>query len=148
MGIISSQIISQVVQGDGRTSVQERHRDHHGVDHEIQYLAAVGLDVNAVLTARAEKLGAAIDMRDAVEAEAANFEVPLTRMAFVRRFTSTERKAIAAAAKINEDVAEFWNMLGWTQSVRVSAIETQTALTMFEQLLLIGPGRAAIIGAS
>lgn len=115
--------------------------------HTAEYLASPGFDVEAVLLARAVNLGTAIDMREAVEAEASNFEVPLTRIQYVRRFTSAERKAIAAAAKTNDDVAEFWNMLGWADGVHLSAPEVQSALAMFEAAGLIGAGRAAEIGA-
>lgn len=149
MPIVSSQIVSSSVQVDGRSLVKERHIDHHGVTHEKEYLADVGLDVEAVLTARAVNLGAALDMRGLVEAEAVNFEVPLTRIQYVRRFTSAERKAIAATAKTNDDVAEFWNMLSWADGgIHISAPEVQSALQMFEQAGLIGAGRAAIIGAT
>lgn len=149
MPIVSSQIISSSVQADGRALVKERHRDNNGVDHDIEYTAAVGMDTGAVLAARAQKLGVALDMRDAVEAEAVNFDIPLTRIAYVRRFTSAERKAIATAAKSNDDVAEFWNMLSWADGgIHISSPEVQSALQMFEAAGLVGTGRAAIIGAA
>ena len=149
MPIVSSQIVSSSVQVDGRLLVKERHVDHNGKTHEHEYLAAIGLDVDAVLTARAANIGAAIDMRDAVEAEANNFEIPLTRIAYVRRFTSVERKAIANAAKTNDSVGEFWNMLSWADGgIHIKSPEVQGALQMFETAGLIGVGRAAVIGAA
>ncbi len=148
MPIISSKIISTVLQVDGRTSITERHKDHSGVDHDMTYLAAVGLDTQAVLVARAANIGEAIDKRDAVEAEAANFVLPISRVAYVRRFTATERKAIYAQTKSNADVEDFWNMLLMADNgVHLNDPEVKRGLQMFEAGGLIGKGRAATIGA-
>src|SRR5688500_13114432 len=111
MPIISSQIASQTVQIDARTAVIERHRDHNGVDHDVSYLATVGMDIEAVLSARAIKMGAEIDRQEAVEAEANNFELPISQINYVRRFTTVERHAIYSAAKTNVAVEDFWNLL-------------------------------------
>lgn len=149
MPILSSQIISSSTQVDGRSLVKERHVDHNGKPHDYEYLAAIGLDVGAVLAARAANIGAEIDMREAVEAEAGNFNILLTRIEYVRRFTVIERKAIATAAKTNDDVDDSWNMLGWAnEGINIMSSEVQGALQLFETLGLIASGRAAIIGAA
>jgi len=144
---ISSQIISQSVQIDGRTSVLERHI-YAGKSYDVQYLADVGLDIDAVLLLRGENIEAAIVARDAAIAEAANFRTPITRIQYIRRFTSAERQAIDAAAQVSPDVKEFMNMLTWAEDVDVGSPEVQYSLAMFEQAGLIGEGRAAIIGSS
>lgn len=45
-------------QADGRRYVVETHTDHLGVAHRVEYLAAVGTDTAAVMTARATQLEA------------------------------------------------------------------------------------------
>jgi hypothetical protein len=53
MSITSSQIVNQVEQVGGRTSVDEVHTDHLGGTHPISYLAAVGANLSANLAAHA-----------------------------------------------------------------------------------------------
>ncbi len=148
MPVISSQIVSTSVQVDGRSLVKELHIDHTGKPYEVEYLAEAGLDVADVLALRGENIGAGIDARDAAIAEAANFRVPITKIQYIRRFTSEERQAIDAAAQANASVREFMNMLNWAEDVDVGSAEVQYALAMFEQAGLIGSGRAATIGAA
>ena len=52
MAIISSQVIEDQAQKDGRRSIRERHIDHLGTYHFVQYLADVGMDINAIMLAR------------------------------------------------------------------------------------------------
>lgn len=147
MPIITSQIISQSVQVDERILVKERHIDHLGVVYDYEYSAAADLDTVAVLSARAENLGTEIDRREAVLAEAVNFELPISQVDYARRFTATERQAIYTAAKTNAAVEDFWNMLLLAKNgVHLSAPEVMGGLILFEQAGLIGAGRAAIIG--
>lgn len=148
MPIVSSSIVSRSAQVDGRILVKERHTDSNGRIYEQEYLADVGLDIDAVLMARATNIGNALDARDAAIAEASNFRVPITRIQYIRRFTSDERQAIDAAAQVNAAVKEFMNMLSWAEDVDVGSPEVQYSLQMFEQAGLIGVGRAAIIGAA
>lgn len=56
MSIVSSELTEETAQADGRFWVEERHTDHVAVVHVIRYLAGVGLDVEAVLAARAGTL--------------------------------------------------------------------------------------------
>lgn len=127
--------------------VKERHIDHLGIAHDLEYLASVGLDIQAVLTERAANMGAAIDQREAVLAEALNFELPISQVDYARRFTSAERQTIYTAAKSNAAVEDFWNMLLLAKNgVHLSAPEVMAGLVLFEQAGLIGEGRAAIIG--
>lgn len=62
MSIVSSDILSDSPQKDGRRDIRERHIDHLGVEHLRQYLAAAGADAAAALTAYAARLPG--DLRD------------------------------------------------------------------------------------
>lgn len=65
MSIVSSVILSDSPQKDGRRDIRELHIDHLGVEHLRYYLAAVeaGIDVSAALMAYANRLPG--DLRDA-----------------------------------------------------------------------------------
>lgn len=52
MPIVSSQIVLDHQQVDGRRHVQERHIDHRGVVNNVFYLAEPGADANTALNAR------------------------------------------------------------------------------------------------
>ena len=56
MPITSSTYTLGPVQADGRRYCEERHTDHTGFVHVIEYLASVGVDPAAVLAARATAL--------------------------------------------------------------------------------------------
>ena len=53
MSIVSSEIITNDLQGDGRRKIVERHTDHLGVESLAHYRAEPGFDVDARLLARA-----------------------------------------------------------------------------------------------
>lgn len=53
MSIVSSVLLTEGAQKDGRAWVQETHTDNIGLKYVIRYLAAVGLDTATVLAARA-----------------------------------------------------------------------------------------------
>jgi hypothetical protein len=58
--IVSSKIIADLVQRDGRHWITERHVDNAGIEHLVTYLAAVGTDAAAVMAARVAQLAADI----------------------------------------------------------------------------------------
>lgn len=66
MSIVSSTHTVGHAQIDGRRQVIETHVDHLGVAHVASYLASVGTDYAAVMSARATQIEA-----DLAEAEAA-----------------------------------------------------------------------------
>jgi hypothetical protein len=111
MPIVNSTILSAVPQVDGRISVHEQHTDHNGKTYDVVYLADPDMDINAVLMARAENIGKEIDARAAIEAEAQNFEIPMTERQFLRRFTVAERVAIRNAAETDPVIADFLDFL-------------------------------------
>lgn len=67
MAIVSSTVSQEGAQKDGRKWTREVHTDGQGRVYEFPYLAAAGLDINAVLAARAITLAADLA---AAEAEA------------------------------------------------------------------------------
>lgn len=52
MPIVSTEIVEDRIQIDGRRFIAERHVDHLGVGHVIRYLAESAADPNAVASAR------------------------------------------------------------------------------------------------
>lgn len=56
MPIVSSTVSEEVAQKDGRKWVEERHTDHVGLVYVLRYLASSGVDINAVLSARATQI--------------------------------------------------------------------------------------------
>lgn len=145
MPIVSSVILTDTLQVDGSRSVLERHTDQSGKGYDLQYFAAPGLDLQAVLAERAARLGAEIDARLAAEAEAANFTLPLTRKQFLDRFTALEYAAVRAAAAQNATLDFYWQKLMVAESVYLSNAETQAGVQMLEQTGLIAAGRATEI---
>jgi hypothetical protein len=57
VAIVSSSLALDRAQKDGRFWVTETHTDHVGVKYLVNYLASVGIDTSAVLTARATQIG-------------------------------------------------------------------------------------------
>jgi len=156
MPIITSQIIQALPQADGRSYITERHTDHTGATHDHEYLADVGLDTDLVMRLRAERLGAAIDAREAAEAAAQNFVLPVTKYTFRQRFTEAERIACDAFNATYEqnpaltDAQRAMIRSGLEDFSAASAILPSIAMPMlnlYEALGLIAPGRAAEIGA-
>lgn len=154
MPIISSQIVSATVQASGDRSVHERHTDHAGRSYDVSYFAPASMDIAAVLSARAERIGADVDAREAVAAEAANYTLPLTKLEFRQRFTPAERAAIddfndnyatselltAAQKSAMRVTLEDYRV---AQNILLTDSGTIRGVQMYEALGLISPGRAA-----
>lgn len=66
MPIVSSEIVEDRVQVDGRRSVHERHTDDQGRVHEVAYLAEAGENVTTAMNSRVAQINAQL-----VEAELA-----------------------------------------------------------------------------
>jgi hypothetical protein len=67
VSIVSSALTQELAQKDGRFWVEERHTDNLGLIWPVRYLAAIGTNVNALLTSRAVQIAA-----DLVAAEIAS----------------------------------------------------------------------------
>lgn len=115
--ITSSSIVSTATQVDGRSYVIESHIASDGRDIRVEYLADVGLDTNAVLLQRAANIQADLQAKEAVDLAAQNYEIPLTPMQFLERFTLQERIAIRAQRASNPAIDDYLDYLD-----KVSAI--------------------------
>lgn len=147
MPIISSQIVSQTVQIDGRKSVTEQHRGHNFVTYEVNYIADADLDINAVLAARAIAIGEEIDRRELIAIEAAKFELPLSQIEFLKRFTKEERTAVYQAKRDDVEVEDVWNfVMAAKDGIHLGNPLTLYGLAVLEAKGLIAVGRAVIIG--
>lgn len=71
MPVVSSTIVEDAPQADGRRWIVERHADHLGVARFLRYMAAQGLNVTAIMTARIAGLNAELT-RNEVEANIAS----------------------------------------------------------------------------
>lgn len=60
MAIVSSTLLAEAAQTDGRFWVQETHTDQLSVQYVVRYLAAIGTDTAALLAARATQISADI----------------------------------------------------------------------------------------
>jgi hypothetical protein len=160
MPIITSQIIRELPQADGRSYITERHVDHNGKSYDVEYLADAGLDTALVMQLRADKIGAEIDAREAAEAQALNFVLPVSKVAWRRRFTAAEQDIIDA---FNEGgylthpaldeatkgaIRRGLVLYAATTDINPLDPDTQALLGLYTALGLLAPGRAAEIGAA
>lgn len=148
MPIINSVITKTVEQVDGRTDVTESHIDQNGIEYQVNYLAAVGLDLNAVLMERAALIGADIDAKAAVTAAAQAYELPLSTTQFLGLLTRPERIAIRKAAVSDDALADYLDYLAKTRGIYRKAPLGQTTingLNYLESVGLLAAGRAAEI---
>ena len=154
--ITASEIIKQVPQIDGRISVTERHTYDDGATQEINYLADPNLDLQLVADSRAANINAALQAKEAALAESLNFEVPLFKSEFRDLFTTEEQIYIDnfnATYQSNpnlsiEQKAGILSALAYYADagrVYLSHPKTIAFVNMYEQLGLIGVGRAAEI---
>lgn len=154
--IISSEIISNIPQIDGRRDVTELHTYSDGATQTINYLAASDLDLQLVADQRAVNINAEIDRKERALAEAMNFEVPLDKAEFRDLFTQAEREAIdefndtylslsflseAQKKAIRSGLAYYKD----AKRIYLSNQQTIATLQMYEALGLIGSGRATEI---
>lgn len=69
----------------------------------------------------------------------------LTKYEFLKRFTSTERKAITAAAVVDEDIADFKLLLDAATDVDCGNEDTIAGVNSLEASGILAAGRAAQI---
>lgn len=157
MPIVSSQFVSGIPQADGRVYIVERHTDHNGASYDHEYLADAGADVALVMALRAQNIGAEIDAREAAEQAASGFSIPLSKYQFRLRFTQAERlacDAFNAGFEAHPGLSEGQRAAirtGLADFNAATSVQPQLALPilqLYEALGLIGPGRAAEIGAA
>lgn len=110
MPIIDSLLRDNTLQADGSHNVTERHTDHAGRTYDIVYNCPVGVDPLQVLSVRAAKIGAEVDARDVAEALATNFDLPISWVDFIDRFTPQERIAVRAARLVDPMIDDFLDL--------------------------------------
>lgn len=69
----------------------------------------------------------------------------LSKYEFLKRFTSVERKAINAAAKVNADIEDFKTLLDAAQEVDCGNEDTVAGVNALEAAGILAAGRAAQI---
>lgn len=66
----------------------------------------------------------------------------ITKLAFKMRFTDVERKTIRAAAKVNEDIEDFWDLVKDANYIDLSLQEVINGVKFLETSSLLVAGRA------
>lgn len=154
--IISSEIVRQITQVDGRIDVTERHTYDDGATQDISYLADPALDLRLVATQRAANINAQLTLKEAALSEAMNFEVPLFKAEFRDLFTQAERENIdefnatyldstLLTAEQKRAIRSGLAYYADAKRIYLSNPQTIATLQMYEALGLIGAGRAAEI---
>lgn len=72
----------------------------------------------------------------------------LTKLEYLRRFNQDERIAIRSAAEASPQLQDYLAMMELAQDIDTEDADTIGAVTMLEQIGLIGAGRAAEILAT
>lgn len=142
MPIINSTYQADPPDAQGRYQVVERHTDHLGREHMVPYTCEPGWSPEEILTARAIKLGAEIDRREAQEAEANNFQVPWTHREFWQRVTPDEFAACLEFSKVDQVAAYFWELLHTDGPIYPGNTLLVQGLAYFEQSGKLATGRA------
>ena len=76
------------------------------------------------------------------EVEAAPVPRTITKLEYLRRFTTDERVAIRAAAAANPVLDDYLKLMELAQEINTGDPDTIAAVTMLEQAGLIATGRA------
>ena len=106
-------------------------------------------DVSAAAPEAAEQLGYSGEGFFPVEIEDPAPEVgPLQKIDFLRLFTQTERINIRNAAKVNDQIADYQEMLNNSTVILLSDPDIQAGVPLLEAAGLLGAGRAAQILAN
>lgn len=143
MPIVQSVIVAINEQVDGRAYVTEEHTHTNGYTYTVEYLAAQNVDRIAVMQARAQRIGADIDAREAIEAAAMNYEIPLSRLDILTRISDDEFAAMESTQ--HPTMRRGWAMFQSAQLIYRGDIRTQQMFALAEALGIIAQGRAAEI---
>lgn len=146
MPIVDTKITLGIPQADGRIWVTERHTDHTGQEHRVEYLAPPDWNHEEVAQSRAALMGTEIDRREAQLREASNFVIAWTKREFLERLSFQERAAIRELAKTNAIVADFMDFLSMSQDVTPGFGTLMSALYYLEMVGVLAEGRADEIG--
>lgn len=110
MSIVSSTFTTGAPQADGRTYVIEVHTDNVGLQYVVQYLAAVGADYTAVMTARAAQLStqiADIEASNAIDTVGLTLNYQ-TKAEFAARFWKLVDQSLQNSNRILFEKLMYW----------------------------------------
>lgn len=148
MPIVSSSYQADPPDALGRMAIVERHIDHTGREHMVVYVCDAGLDPEAIMAARAIRIGADVD-RKAAEAMAATDGAVVsawTKKEFWLRVTPAEYAACKALIAIDHDADYYWQVLQASQDVVPGDPVLMAGLQYFEGKGCLSAGRALEIG--
>lgn len=145
--IVASELELGVIQADGRRVVVERHTASDGQTYLYDYLND-GIDPQAIMAARAERLNAQLAEQDAALAAVAGTTLPLSPYEFLKRFPTDKRIAIRAAAKTDVLIEDFMDLLNRAQAVYPGNDDVRAALQYLVSQNLLTADEAAAIGAA
>ena len=143
MKIVSYEIRNVSTAEDGTRTVTEAHTLTNGEVNLYTYLASADMNIDNVLATRVANINAEIDRRDAELAEAANFEIPLTRLDIIRRVTPTEWDAFCACTI--PDIIRFKAAFDNTDYIYRGDVLTQAGLAGMVAVGILESGRPAEI---
>ncbi len=106
MAIVNSVFALESVQVDGRRYVRETHTDNLGLQYVINYLAAVGANYSAIMTARAAVI--ALQIADQEYADNLERSTPLFNYQTKTEFAARFRAAYKAANKEQLARLAYW----------------------------------------
>jgi hypothetical protein len=144
------------VQQDGSVLVTEEHTLSNGWVILVPYQAASADDIQPILEARALRIEARAQQLQRIRDEENNFEMPISRREFRKRFTQVEQEKIAmiyATYTTNtnltntqkERIAFSREYLNESDAILLSDPVVIAIVNRYEQFGLIATGRAAQI---
>lgn len=145
MSDLSSEFTVGPVQADGRFYISERHTDGNGEEYVYDWLSDGSQDPQMVMEERAKMIKATLDRRESARLAVIGTSVPLTRFAFLDRFTTMERVGVREAAKTNPVIEDFMKML--ELSGNISLPLARPGLAYLVAVGKLTSARAAEIGA-
>lgn len=145
MRIISSAFVTGPAQADGRFYVSETHVDESGMEYFYEWLSDGTQNAQMVLEERAAVISATLTQREDARLAVVGTSVPLTRFAFLDRFTTMERVGVREAAKTNPVIEDFMKML--ELSGNISLALARPGLSYLVSVGKLTAARAAEIGA-
>lgn len=101
MPIVSSQIVEDRAQIDGRRSIRERHVDHAGNEQFVSYLADAVANVAQTMSDRVAQLSDAVDNPPPEE-------VPTAPPTFVGNDTPSANTGTVGSVYLDETTGDLW----------------------------------------
>lgn len=153
MQIISSEIIHES-EANGVVFVTEKHIFEDGDSHLYSYQTAPTSDLILAMDLRRQNMNAAIVAKELAEAEAMNFEIPITKREFRDKFSQSEQEAIDEfnatyqsspnlTAQQKRTIQTALARHSEIDKIYMSAPATIAVVNLFQQLGILSAERAA-----